>query len=192
MGRGAEAQTQRQIDQQLAAQTAMNQDLYQKNEQLSNQLSAGYQNQLANPGYTPEQQAAIRNQSMGSLASAFSALAQNAANRTARTRNAAGYGDLLSELSREQGRQAGSLAQQNELAFADRSRADQANALQGLSGIYGVDSTLLARAMGVPSDLLNVRQQSARGGSGFFSSLGSALGQGLGYGASRLPFLLGF
>jgi hypothetical protein len=190
MGRGAQAETRRQIDQQLAAQTAMNQELYRKNEELSNRLASGYQSQLASPGYTPEQQSAVRNQSMGALASAFAALAQNAANRTARTRNAAGYGDLLAELSREQGRQAGSLAQRNTLAFADRSRADQAAALEGLSGIYGVDATLLARAMGVPADLLNVRQQASRGG-GFLSSFGSALGQGLGYGVSRLPFMLG-
>ena len=171
MGRGAQAQTQRQVDQQLAAQASMNQDLYRKNEEMSNQLAAGYQNQLANPGYTPEQRAAVHNQSMGSLASAFAALASNAANRTARTRNSAGYSDLLAELSREQGRQAGSLAQRNELAFADRSRTDQANALEGLSGIYGVDATLLARSMGIPSDLLNVRQQSSRN-NGFRFGLG--------------------
>jgi predicted alpha/beta hydrolase len=190
MGRGAQAQTRRQIDQQLASQTAINQQLYNQNQQLGHQLAAGYQNQLANPGYTPEQQTAIRNQSMGSLSSAFAALAQNAANRTARTRNSAGYGDLLAELSREQGRQAGSLAQQNQMAFADRARNDQLAALQGLSGLYGVDNSLLARTMGVPSNLLAVREQSSRGGSGFFSSLGSSIGQGLGYGVGRLPFLL--
>jgi len=180
MGRGAQADTRRQIDQQLAAQTAINQEMYRRNEALGNQLAAGYQNQLASPGYNPAQQSAVRNQSMGALASAFAALASNAANRTARTRNSAGYGDLLGELSREQGRQAGSLAQRNELAFADRSRSDQAAALEGLSGLYGVDATLLARAMGIPADLLNVRQAASRSNPGFLSSLGSALGQGLG------------
>ena len=98
MGRGAQAQTRRQIDEQLAAQTAMNQQLYQQNQALGNTVAAGYQNQLANPGYTPAQQSAVRNQSMGALASAFAALAQNAANRRARTRNSAGYGELLGEL----------------------------------------------------------------------------------------------
>ena len=171
MGRGAQAQTRRQIDEQLAAQTAMNQQLYQQNQALGNTLATGYQNQLASPGYTPAQQSAVRNQSMGALASAFAALANNAANRTARTRNAAGYGDLLGELAREQGRQAGSLAQRNELAFADRSRRDQLSALEGLSGLYGVDATLLSRALGIPADLLNVRQSASRG-SGFRFGLG--------------------
>jgi len=173
MGRGAQAQTRRQIDEQLAAQTAMNQQLYQQNQALGNTLATGFQNQLASPGYTPAQQSAVRNQSMGALASAFAALAQNAANRTARTRNAAGYGDLLGELSREQGRQAGQIAQRNELAFADRSRRDQLAALEGLSGLYGVDATLLSRALGIPADLLNVRQSASRSsGSGFRFGLG--------------------
>jgi hypothetical protein len=122
----------------------------------------------------------VRNQSLGALASAFAALAQNAANRTARTRNSAGYGDLLGELAREQGRQAGSLAQRNELAFADRARNDQFAALEGLSGLYGVDSTTLARAMGIPADLLSVRQAASRNSGGF------RLGLGLG------PFSFGF
>jgi len=173
MGRGAQAQTRRQIDEQLAAQTAMNQQLYQQNQALGNTVAAGYQNQLASPGYTPAQQSAVRNQSMGALASAFAALASNAANRTARTRNAAGYGDLLGELAREQGRQAGSLAQRNELAFADRSRRDQFAAIEGLSGLYGVDATLLGRALGIPADLLNVRQSASRNtGGGFRFGLG--------------------
>ena len=172
MGRGAQAQTRRQIDEQLAAQTAMNQQLYQQNQTLGNTLGSGYQNLLANPGYSPAQRSAVTNQSMGALASAFAALAGNAANRTARTRNAAGYGDLLGELAREQGRQAGSLAQRNELAFADRSRNDQLSALEGLSGLYGVDATLLSRALGIPANLLNVRQSASRGGSGFRFGLG--------------------
>jgi hypothetical protein len=162
MGRGAQAQTQALTDQQLATQNAYNQELYQQNEAFGNQAAAGYQNLLANPGYTPDQQSAITNQSMGALASAFAALASSAANRTARTRNSAGYGDLMDELAREQGRQTSSLAQQNQFAFADQARSDQLTALQGLSGLYGVDSSLLGRAMGIPASLLNVRQAASQ------------------------------
>jgi hypothetical protein len=178
------------VDQQLAQQQAMNQQMYQQNQALNSQVASGYQNLLNNPGYTPDQQAAIQNQSMGSLAGAFAALANSAANRVARTGNSAGYGDVLSELAREQGRQTASLTQQNQLAFADRARNDQLAALQGLSGLYGVDSSTLSRAMGIPSDLLNVRQNASRN-TGFFSSLGSALGQGIGLSAGRLPSILG-
>jgi hypothetical protein len=190
MGRGAQADTRNMVDQQLAQQQANNQQMYQQNQALSNQVAGGYQNLLANPGYTSDQQSAIQNQSMGSLAGAFSALANRAANRVARTNNSAGYGDMLGELAREQGRQSGALTQQNQLAFADRARNDQLSALQGLSGLYGVDSSLLARAMGIPSDLLNVRQNASRS-SGFLSSLGSSLGQGIGVAAGRLPSIFG-
>lgn len=98
MGRGAEAQTRSMVDQQLAQQQAMNQQLYQQNQAMNSQVASGYQNLLNNPGYTSDQQAAIQNQSMGSLASAFAALANSASNRVARTGNSAGYGDMLGEL----------------------------------------------------------------------------------------------
>src|SRR5579859_350350 len=124
MGRGAQTQTMQLTDQQLANQNAMNQALYNQGQSLSSTASGGYQSLLANPGYTPAQQSAIANNSMGALSSAFGALAQSAANRLARTNNSAGYGDLLDELAREQGRQTASLAQQNQLAFADKAKQD--------------------------------------------------------------------
>jgi hypothetical protein len=58
------------------------------------------------------------------------------------------------------------------MAFATRARQDQLAALEGLSGLYGVDATLLSRALGIPADLLNVRQAASRGGSGFRFGLG--------------------
>jgi hypothetical protein len=177
MGRGAQADTRRAADQQLALQNALNQRLYSQSQALEGTVAAGYRDLLANPGYTGAQKAAMTNQSMGSLASAFAALASRSANRAARTRNAAGYNDLLGELAREQRRQAGSWAQANEFAFADRSRLDQLAALEGLGGIYGINSTLLGRAMGIPADLLGVRAGASRGGVG----VGSILGQGLGF-----------
>jgi hypothetical protein len=54
------------------------------------------------------------------------------------------------------------------------------SALQGLSGLFGVDSNLLGRTLGIPSQLLNVRANAGRSGSGFFTSLGSGLGSTLG------------
>src|SRR5579862_4797397 len=119
MGRGAQQQVMNQTNQQLASQNAMNQQLYNQGQSLANTAASGYQNLLANPGYTQTQQTAITNQSMGALASTFAALAQSAANRQARTNTSAGYGDLLDALARDQGQQTASLAQQNQLAFAN-------------------------------------------------------------------------
>ena len=155
MGRGAQ-QTMQLTNQQLASQNAVNQQLLGQGQTLENTAATGYQNLLANPGYTQTQQTAITGQSMGALASTFAALASSAANHVARTNNSAGYGDLLDSLARQQGQQASSLAQQNQLAFANQSKQDQLTALQGLSGLYGTNSSLLGGAMGVPGQLLGV------------------------------------
>ena len=180
MGRGAQQQVMNQTNQQLASQNAMNQQLYNQGQSLANTAASGYQNLLANPGYTQTQQTAITNQSMGALASTFAALAQSAANRQARTNTSAGYGDLLDALARDQGQQTASLAQQNQLAFANQSKQDQLTALQGLSGLYGVNSSLLGRTLGIPSQLLNVNAGLAKT-PGFGSSFAQALGQSLGH-----------
>jgi hypothetical protein len=190
MGRGAQTQTMQMTDQQLANQNAMNQSLYNQGRSLSNTAAGGYQSLLANPGYTPAQQSAINNQSMGALSSAFGALAQSAANRMARTRNSAGYGDLLDELAREQGRQSASLTQQNQFGFANQAKQDQLTALQGLTGLYGVNTSLLGRTLGIPGQLLNTRTNLANApgfGSTFAQALGGVLGGGLaGLGIGRL------
>jgi hypothetical protein len=54
-------------------------------------------------------------------------------------------------------------------------------ALQGLSGLFGMDSNLLGRTLGIPAELLSVRNNASRGtGGGFFSALGSGVGSTLG------------
>jgi hypothetical protein len=166
------------IDQQLSQQNSMNQQLYGSSRALGSQAASGYQNLLANPGYTPAQQSAIANLSQSALSSSFDALAQNAANRSARTRNSAGYGELIDSLARTQGQDQANLAQQNQIAFANASRSDTLSALSGLSGLYGTNAGLLGRALGVPAQLLDARARNAQS-SGF--SLGFGPG-GLSFG----------
>ena len=171
MGRGAQAQTRAMIDQQLAQQTAMNQRMYSSNEALGSAATSGYQNLLANPGYTDAQKSAITNLSQSALSSAFNALAQNASNRAARTRNSAGYGELIDSLARTQGQDQANLAQQNQIAFGNAARSDTLSGLRGLSGLYGTDSSLLGRALGIPASLLDARSRMSQG-NGFRIGLG--------------------
>jgi hypothetical protein len=161
MGRGAQAQTQQMIDQQLSSQNALNQQLYSSSQALGSQAASGYQNLLANPGYSSAQQSAITNLSQSALSSSFDALAQNAANQAARTRNSAGYGALLDSLARTQGQQSANLAQQNQIAFANAAKSDTLSALSGLSGLYGTDSNLLGRTLGIPAQLIGSSVQNA-------------------------------
>ena len=171
MGRGAQAQTQAMINQQLAQQNAFNQQLNSSGQALGSAAASGYQNLLANPGYTDAQKSAITNLSQSALSSSFDALAQNAANRAARTRNSAGYGELIDSLARAHGQDQAELAQQNQIAFANASRSDKLSALSGLSGLYGTDAGLLGRALGVPAQLLDARARNSQS-SGFSFGFG--------------------
>jgi hypothetical protein len=172
MGRGAQAQTQQLTDQQLASINALNQQLLGNQQQLGNSLVPQFQSIANNPGLSPADKAAVTAQSQGALGSAFDALQQSAMNRAARTRNAA-------DLARQKGIAEGNQAQQNQLAFSNTAFQRQMAALQGLSGLFGVDTNLLGRTLGIPSQLLNVRANASRP-TGFFSSLGSSLGGTLG------------
>jgi len=162
MGRGAQAQTQQMIDQQLAQQNTMNQQVYAGTQSLSGAAATGYQNILSNPGYSDADKSAVTNLSQSALSSTFDALAQNAATRAARTRNSAGYGELLSSLAQSRGQQQANLAQQNQLAFANAARSDRFSALSGLSGLYGTNANLLGRAIGVPAQLLDASTRNAQ------------------------------
>src|SRR5260370_1656441 len=103
MGRGAQAQTQKLTDQQLAGINALNQQLLGNQQQIGNSLVPQFQSIANNPGLSPADKAAVTAQSQGPLASAFDALQQSAANRPPRTRNSAGFADLTDELARQKG-----------------------------------------------------------------------------------------
>lgn len=179
MGRGAEAQTRQLTDQQLAQTNAMNRQFLGQQQQVGSTLLPQYQSILSNPGYSAADKAAITGQSQGALSGAYDALQQSAANRVARTRNSAGFSDLADELARQKGMQEANVAQQNQVNFSNSAFQRQMAALQGLSGLYGVDSNLLGRTLGIPAELLNTRASASRP-SGFFSSLGSSLGTAAG------------
>ena len=179
MGRGAQGQTQSLTDQQLNQTNAMNQQLLGQQQSLGNLLTPQYQSMLNNPGYSAADKAAITGQSQGALASAFDSLQQSAANQAARTGNSAGFSELTDDLARQKAVQEANLAQQNQLNFSNTAYQRQMAALQGLSGLYGVDTNLLGRTLGIPSQLLSVRENASRP-MGFFSTLGSSLGGTLG------------
>ena len=150
MGRGAQAQTQQLTDQQLAQTNALNQQLLGQQQSLGSQVGTQYQGMLNKPGYSDADKAAITGQSQGALASAFDSLQQAANNRVARTGNSAGFADLTDELARQKAQQEASVAQQNQLNFSNTAYQRQMAALQGLSGLYGVDTSLLGKTLGIP------------------------------------------
>ncbi len=151
-------------DQQRALQNQMNQQLLAEREQARGTLLPRFEQLYSGGGFSPEEKSAITGESMGALGSAFDALQQRAENRVARTRNAAGFGELEDELARERGREASGLARENQLAFADEAQRRRLEALQGLGSLYGVDTGLLGRALGIPAELLQARAAGKSGG----------------------------
>jgi len=176
MSRAAQ-HTRNLTDQQLALQNQLISQSNQAGQQDRSLMMPTIQSLLTSPGFTPQQQSDITQQSLGAANTAFDALRQRAANRMAATNNSAGYGDLMSQLGREQAQTDASQTQQNQIAFANRQRQDQLAGLSALGQTYGIDTNLLGKAMGVPAELLSVRQR-ASGSSG--SGMGSLFGLGAG------------
>jgi hypothetical protein len=149
-------------DQQLAAINGLNQQFLGQQQQVGNLLPPQYQSILNNSGLSPADKAAVTGQSQGALASAFDSLQQSAQNRLARTRNSASFGEVADELVRQKGIVEAGQAQQNQLAFTNTAFQRQMAALQGLSGLFGMDTNLLGRTLGIPAELLNVRANASR------------------------------
>jgi hypothetical protein len=175
MGRAAQ-HTRNLTDQQLALQNQLIAQSNQQGQQDRAQIMPTIQSLLNSQGYTPQQQSAITQQSLGAANTAFDALRERAANRMAATNNSAGYGDTLAQLGRQQAQTDASQAQQNQIAFANQQLKEQMAGLSALGQTYGIDTNLLGKAMGVPSELLGVRQRAS-------SSSGSGLGSLFGVGA---------
>lgn len=176
MSRGAQRTTRQLTDQQLAQQNNQISQESQSDAQDRSLLLPTIQGLLNSQGYTPQQQSAITQQSLGASNTAFDALRERAANRTAATNNSAGYGDLTAQLGREQAQTDASQAQQNQIAFANQQLKEQMAGLSALGQTYGLDTNLLGKAMGVPAELLGVRQRSSTGSS--TGGLGSMVGLG--------------
>lgn len=176
MGRAAQ-HTRNLTDQQLAQQNQLISQSNQQGQQDRSILMPTINSLLTSQGYTPQQQSAITQQSMGAANTAFDALRERAANRVAATNNSAGYGDTLAQLGRQQAQTDASQAQQNQIAFANQQLKEQMAGLSALGQTYGIDTNLLGKAMGVPADLLGIRQRASQ-------TSGSGIGSILGLGAS--------
>src|ERR1700722_16154544 len=176
MSRAAENTTRQLSDQQLAQQNQLISQSDQQSQQGRSARMPAITSLLNSQGYTPAQQSAITQQSMGASNTAFDSLRQRAANRAAATNNSAGLGALTAQLGREQAQTDASQAQQNQIAFANQAKKDQLAGLNALSQTYGIDTNLLGKAMGVPSELLSVRQRASGGSS--TSGLGGLVGLG--------------
>lgn len=110
-------------------------------------LLPAYRSIVANPGYSAADKSAMRLSTLGGLGASFGSAADSAENRTARTRNSAGFGETLDELARERGRQTSTAEAGLESKFADTALSERDRALSGMSNLYGVDTETMARLL---------------------------------------------
>lgn len=178
MSRGAQQQVQNEAEQQLGAQDQLISQADQQNQQELSTLMPEIDQLLNSRGYTPAQQSAIEQQGMGAARTAYDALRETAANRVARTNNAAGFDALDSELGRQEAQTLANQAQSDQIKFANEQIAQQMAGLNALENTYNINTNLLGRAMGVPAGILNAQEQASKG-PGFGSFLGD-IGLGLG------------
>ena len=159
MARGQTQRGQQAFNQATGYATQAN----QRGGELYGSLLPEYQKLISGGGYSPEEQAGIRQATLGGLGATFEALRQRAENRVARTRNPAGFGELEDELARGQGRQAAELAGGLQGRFADEAQRRREAGLAGLGRLYGINAEEVARLLGITPGLL----ETPRRGGGF-------------------------
>ena len=119
----------------------------------------GYQPML----FTPRQRQNILSTGIRSARLPYESAADQAAQRLARTRNPAGYGGLLGELTRGKSRSMADVARRTEAGLSEAESREQFRrmdwlererlqrryaGLEGLSRLYGIDTQLLAGQLG--------------------------------------------
>jgi hypothetical protein len=101
-----------------------------------------YQDML-NSGYSPTEQSQIEQGTQGALKGAYAGARSDAANRLARTRNSAGYSSFLGDLAQKEGQQSAGVTQSNQIAFANEKQRRREAGMQGIAGLYGLDTSFL-------------------------------------------------
>lgn len=137
---------------------------------------AGYQGELANPGYTPAEQQAMTQATAGSLAGAFGAARNEATDAAGRTGNWAGYGSTEEELAQEQARENAQAMGGLQQAFGQARIQGEQNALGGLSSLYGQANRETASGLGAESSLVGTQGRVATQPSFLDRLLGSVRG----------------
>lgn len=167
------ARGEKQVQQQAQALSTSQQA--QANAQLAQTqaeepgIISGYQSE-ANWG-NPTLENTYEQMGMQPAATAVDAAAQQANARAARTNNAAGYGAEEENLAGQRATQVSQAAQRGFAQYANQQLAEQQAGLQGLSGLYGIDTGTLRTMLGLPAQSLGVAQNASANRAGFWDTI---------------------
>lgn len=142
-------------------------------------LMPSYTGELANPGYTDPQKTAITGATEGGVGAAFGSASEGAANRAARTNNAAGLTSTQDALARQRMITSGNLNAENETNFANAARSDRNSAQAGLGGIFGTSTGAANSTMGINAENARTPSFWDTFGSSLAGSLGKTIGSGV-------------
>src|SRR4029077_10867594 len=159
MARGAQKTAEQTSQQGYGQAQAFNTQLEGQNVALQNYLTPQYMSMVNNPGFDTATKSAITNESTGAAAAAYGGASDQAARTAARTNNSAALGPLEDKLAQDKAGTMGDIGSKNQIAFAQQAKTDQQKGLQGLSGLYGMDTGLLSRSLGIPPEYLGAYNQ---------------------------------
>jgi hypothetical protein len=115
----------------------------------------GYQS-LLNSGYSPQEKSAIDQGTTGAISESYGDAASAAGRHAAATGSNAGFGSTLTSLARNKGKDVATQQGQNEVNFANQAYTRKLAGLQGISGLYGIDSSFLSNLGGQQNQLLGI------------------------------------
>lgn len=175
MGRGSSEQ-RKLAQQQLEIQNQWIQQQREEKAQARSRLIPEAEKLLGDQGYSPEEQSGILQSAMEPIGTVFDTARAGAERRQARTRNTAGYGEMVSEMSRQEAREKARAARETTTQFADEKQRRRLAGLQYLGNIYGVDTNLLQSTAGLPIGSLGQHAQGIA--PGFWDYAMGAIGAG--------------
>jgi len=142
---------------------------------------------LLNSGYSDAEKSSINQSTLGGINEAYGGATDAASRRMARTGNSAGFSSFLGAAARGKGRDLASQNLQNQKDFADESLRRKMIGLQGIAGLYGIDSSFLNSLNSQQNQLVGQANQlygTVKGhpgfGDSFMSNFGGSLGSNLG------------
>lgn len=106
----------------------------------------GYQDVLANPGYSDAEKAAIIGEGMRTARTGFDVARAQMENRQATTGNGAGFYEALGGLATAQSNALGQQARRNQIDIANEAARRREDALHGLSGLANTEEAANATA----------------------------------------------
>jgi hypothetical protein len=179
------------LGQTLGQQQALEQQGIQDRSAEHGTLSSGYSDLINNPGGTPQEQAALTSSVLTPIRGAFNTARSQAGRHVAATGNDAGYSSALGQIAREEGQQSAQAGFGLANEMYQRKMQAKLAGLQGLAGMYGVDTSYLSNLGSQEQGTLGLGNSVESRRKGILGTIGGIVGIGAGVKSLLTPGLQG-